>query len=42
MGDDIETGRIVWVPITEVHYVGWVKIKTNGHRQQTETDVVTH
>ena len=31
----------VWVPITELHYVGWEKIKTNGHRQQTRTDVIT-
>ena len=36
MGDDIETGRI-----TELHYVGWAKIKTIGHRRQTQTDVIT-
>ena len=29
----------VQVPITELHYVGWAKIKTNGHRQQTWTNV---
>ena len=37
----------VGVPITELHYVGWAKIKTNSHRrrlhrQQTQTDVITH
>ena len=31
----------VRVPITELHYVGWVKIKTKGHRHQTRTDVIT-
>jgi hypothetical protein len=32
----------VRVLITELHYVGWGTIKTNGHRQQTWTDVITH
>ena len=32
----------VRVPITELHYVGWAKIKTNGHKRQTQTDVITH
>ena len=26
------------LPITELHYVGWAKIKTN----ETQTDVITH
>ena len=41
MGYDIETGK-VWVPITELLYIGWAKIKTNRHRRQTQTDVITH
>ena len=32
----------VRVPITELHYVGWAKIKANSNRQQTRTDVITH
>ena len=36
MGDDIETVE-VRLPITELHYVGWAKIKTNG----TQTDAIT-
>ena len=32
----------VRVPITELHYVGSAKIKTNGHRGQTRTNVITH
>ena len=39
MGDDIKTGSLL---ITELHYVGWAKIKTIGHRRQTRTDVITH
>ena len=31
----------VWVPITELHYVGWAKIRTNGHIRKTQTDVIT-
>ena len=41
MGDDIEVVE-VQVPITELHYVSWAKIKTNGHKWQTQTDVITH
>ena len=36
MGNDIKTGRIR-VPITELHYIGWAKIKTSWAR----TDVIT-
>ena len=32
----------VWVPITELHYVDWAKIKTNSYRQQNQTDDITH
>ena len=38
MGDDIETGKSKGSDNTELHYVDWAKIKTNGHRQQTQTD----
>ena len=31
----------VRVAITELHYIGWAEIKTNGHRQQTRTGVIT-
>ena len=42
MGDESKPVE-VWVPITELQNVGWFsKIKTNGHRQQTQTDVITH
>ena len=41
MGDDIKTGK-AQVPITVLQYIGSVKIKTNYHRQQTQTDVITH
>ena len=32
----------VRTPITELHYIGWAKIKTNGHRWRTQTDVISH
>ena len=37
MSDDIVTVE-VWIPITELHYIGWAKIKTNSHKQQTWTE----
>ena len=40
MSDDIKTGRSMgsdyWAAL------GWEKIKTNSHRRQTQTDVITH
>ena len=33
MGEEMTSKPVeVEVPITELHYVGWAKIKTNGHR----------
>ena len=32
----------VWDPITELHCVAEAKIKTNFHRRQTQTDIITH
>ena len=29
----------VRVPITELHYIGWAKIKTNRRRRQTQTNI---
>ena len=36
------TLKPVEVQVTELHYLGWVKIKTKGHRRQTQIDVITH
>ena len=41
MGNDIKTVELR-VLITELHYAGWAKIKTNSHKWQTQTNVITH
>ena len=40
MGDDISKPVDGQVPITELHYIDWLKIKTNRQRWQTQTDVI--